>query len=77
MNANTNSNSIIWKSEYNIHNFKIDKEHQKLFTIAREAMNISKLKDDDKVKIKLKDVISKLFDTWEHILLMNKNIWHK
>ena len=62
MNANTNSNSIIWKSEYNIHNFKIDKEHQKLFTIAREAMNISKLKDDDKVKIKLKDVISKLFD---------------
>ena len=59
---NSNSNSIIWKSEYNIHNFKIDKEHQKLFTIAREAMNISKLKDDDKVKIKLKDVISKLFD---------------
>ena len=62
MKNNTNSNSIIWKSEYNIHNFKIDKEHQKLFTIAREAMNISKLKDDDKVKIKLKDVISKLFD---------------
>ena len=49
---NSNSNSIIWKSEYNISNFKIDKEHQKLFTIAREAMNISKLKDDKEVKNK-------------------------
>ena len=62
MNSKLNSNSIIWKSEYNINNFKIDKEHQKLFTIAREAMSISKLKDDDKVKSKLKDVITKLFD---------------
>ena len=57
-----NSNAIIWKSEYNISNFKIDKEHQKLFTIAREAMNISKLKDDEKVTDKLKDIITKLFD---------------
>lgn len=62
MNSKLNSNSIIWKSEYNINNFKIDIEHQKLFTIAREAMSISKLKDDDKVKSKLKDVITKLFD---------------
>ena len=57
-----NSNAIIWKSEYNISNFKIDKEHQKLFTIAREAMNISKLKDDKEVKNKLKEIITKLFD---------------
>lgn len=56
-----NSNAIIWKSEYNISNFKIDKEHQKLFTIAREAMNISKLKDDKEVKNKLKEIITKLF----------------
>jgi hemerythrin len=62
MNRKLTSNAIIWKSEYNINNFKIDKEHQKLFTIAREAMSISKLKDDDKVKIKLKDIITKLFD---------------
>ena len=57
-----NSNAIIWKSEYNISNFKIDKEHQKLFTIAREAMNISKLKDDKEVKNKLKEIITKLFE---------------
>lgn len=57
-----NSNAIIWKSEYNISNLKIDKEHQKLFTIAREAMNISKLKDDKEVKNKLKEIITKLFE---------------
>lgn len=62
MNSYLNSNTIIWKSEYNISNFKIDKEHQKLFTIAREAMNVSKLKDDEEVKTKLKEIITKLFD---------------
>lgn len=62
MNSYLNSNTIIWKSEYNINNFKIDKEHQKLFTIAREAMNVSKLKDDSEVKSKLKGIITKLFD---------------
>lgn len=62
MNSYLNSNTIIWKSEYNISNFKIDKEHQKLFTIAREAMNVSKLKNDKEVKNKLKEIITKLFD---------------
>ena len=55
-----NTDTIIWKSEYNINDFRIDKEHQKLFTIAREAMNISKLKDDGKLKDKLKEIIPKL-----------------
>ena len=62
MHTILNTGNIIWKSEYNINDFKIDKEHQKLFTIAREAMNISKLKDDEKVTDKLKDIITKLFD---------------
>ena len=62
MNDKLNSEAIIWKSEYNINNFKIDREHQKLFTLAREAMNISKLKDDEKVKSKLKDIITNLFN---------------
>lgn len=53
---------VIWKSEYNIHNFKLDKEHQKLFNIARDALNISKLKDDEEVRMKLKEIISKLFN---------------
>jgi hemerythrin len=56
-----NNKVIIWRSEYNINNFKIDTEHQKLFTIAREALNISKLQSDDEIKIKLKEIIVKLF----------------
>ncbi len=57
------ANTIIWKSEYNIHNFKLDKEHQELFNIAREALNISKIKDnDEEVILGLKEIISKLFD---------------
>lgn len=53
--------SIIWRSEYNINNFKIDTEHQKLFSIAREALNISKLQNSEEIKIKLKEIIIKLF----------------
>jgi hemerythrin len=57
------TNTIIWKSEYNIHNFKLDKEHQELFNIAREALHISKIKDDEQeISTKLKEIISKLFD---------------
>jgi hemerythrin len=54
--------SIVWKSEYNINNFLIDREHQDLFSIAREALNISKLKNDKEQIEKLKVVITKLFN---------------
>ncbi|MEZ4694622.1 MAG: hemerythrin family protein [Aliarcobacter sp.] len=53
--------TISWRTEYNIHNFKIDAEHQKLFAIAREAMQVSKLTKEDEIKDKLKTIISKLF----------------
>uniref|UniRef100_UPI0040482B27 hemerythrin domain-containing protein n=1 Tax=Aliarcobacter sp. TaxID=2321116 RepID=UPI0040482B27 len=53
--------SISWRSEYNINNFKIDTEHQRLFSIAREALNISKLQNNKEVKTKLKEIIIKLF----------------
>ena len=42
---NNDQEILIWRSEYNINNFKIDSEHQKLFSIAREAINVSKLKN--------------------------------
>lgn len=61
MNEELAKNRLIWKSEYNINNFKIDREHQKLFNIAREAIIISKLNDSE-AKIKLKEIITKLFD---------------
>ena len=53
--------NISWRTEYNIHNFKIDAEHQKLFAIAREAMQVSRLTKEDEIKDKLKTIISKLF----------------
>ena len=62
MKQETNNISIIWKSEYNINNFTIDREHQDLFSIAREALNTSKLKNDKDQIDKLKKVITKLFD---------------
>lgn len=31
-----NIENLIWKSEYNIGNLKIDQEHQKLFAIAKK-----------------------------------------
>lgn len=62
MEENQNQETLIWRSEYNINNFKIDTEHQKLFSIAREAINVSKLKDDLEIDAKLKEIITKLFD---------------
>ena len=57
-----NQETMIWRSEYNINNFKIDNEHQKLFSIAREALNISKFQNHLDKTTKLKEVIVKLFE---------------
>lgn len=61
MTASSNSLSITWKSEYNINNLKIDREHQELFTIAREALNIPKMKSEKDHIDKLKLLVKKLF----------------
>lgn len=62
MEQSDNHDKFIWRSEYNINNFKIDNEHQKLFSIAREALNISKVNDISEKNSKLKEIIVKLFD---------------
>ena len=62
MEQTDNHDKFIWRSEYNINNFKIDNEHQKLFSIAREALNISKVNDISEKNSKLKEIIVKLFD---------------
>ena len=62
MEQSDNHDKFIWRSEYNINNFKIDNEHQKLFAIAREALNISKVNDISEKNSKLKEIIVKLFD---------------
>lgn len=50
--------NLKWKSEYNIGNYQIDKEHQKLFEIAQKAIkaNTSHDKSDE-----LKNIIKELF----------------
>ena len=51
---------LTWKSEYNIGNFQIDNEHQKLFMLAKKALNASSIKDISKEKEQLKLIISEL-----------------
>ena len=53
-------NNIVWKSEYNIGNFKIDNEHKQLFTIAQKTVSIMG-KNDNKTFEELKEIIKSLF----------------
>ena len=48
MDNNVEITNLIWKSEYNIGNLKIDQEHQKLFSIARQTLSVVKIKNDEK-----------------------------
>ena len=56
-----NIENLIWKSEYNIGNLKIDQEHQKLFSIARKTLSVIKLNNDEKEIGKIKELITELF----------------
>ena len=56
-----NIENIIWKSEYNIGNLKIDQEHQKLFSIARKTLSVIKLNNDEQEIGKIKELITELF----------------
>ena len=60
MDANFDLNKIIWKSEYNIGDLQIDKEHQNLFMLARKALSITAKHNDNKEKLVLKDDIDNL-----------------
>ena len=62
MESAINLETIIWKTEYNIGDLKIDKEHQSLFLIARKALAVSNLHDDEKEKETLKNLIKELFE---------------
>ncbi|WP_368031444.1 bacteriohemerythrin [Arcobacter sp. s6] len=61
MEDNIEISNLIWKSEYNIGNLKIDQEHQKLFSIARQTLSVVKLKNDNKEIGKIKELITELF----------------
>ena len=56
-----NNDKLRWKSEYNIGNATIDKEHQDLFLLAKEALSLVHAKNRDNSKDALIKIISKLF----------------
>lgn len=54
-------NHLIWKSEYNIGSFKVDQEHQSLFKLAKKALNIRTMQNDEKEIEELKTIIKSLY----------------
>ena len=58
---NINVNELIWKSEYNTGDFKIDSEHQKLFAIGKRALSIIDKNDIENDLADLKKLVSELF----------------
>lgn len=54
-------NNLIWKPEYNIGNFKVDLEHRSLFDLAKKALGIRKLNNDEKEIEQLKAIIKSLY----------------
>ena len=55
-----NEENIQWKDEFSIGNLEIDKEHQKLFSLAKLAFKISQYDDEEKMKEELKNLIDEL-----------------
>lgn len=62
MTPNFSEEKLVWKSEYNIGNLQLDNEHQKLFSLAKKALNIGEIDDESKKKEKLKEIITELFE---------------
>ena len=62
MTPNFSIDKLVWKSEYNIGNLQLDNEHQKLFYVAKKTLNISEISDDKKKKLKLKEIVTELFE---------------
>ncbi|MEA3384768.1 MAG: hemerythrin domain-containing protein [Campylobacterota bacterium] len=54
-------NKLIWKSKYNIGDYKTDLEHQSLFKVAKKALQIRTMQNDEKEIQELKDVIKSLY----------------
>lgn len=53
--------TITWKSEYNIGNYRIDQEHQKLFQLAQKALTTNHLNNSTKEKVVVKELIVELY----------------
>lgn len=61
MSADFNSSKIVWKSEYNIGNLAIDKEHQGLFALGKKALNMNLKGCEDDIYCELKEIVTQLY----------------
>ena len=55
-------NNLIWKSEYNIGDMKTDNEHKNLFNIAKKALQIRTMNNDEAEVEQLKEIIRSLYN---------------
>lgn len=62
MKRKINPDNLVWKSEYNVKNYKIDVEHQSLFKLAKKAFMIRTMENDEQEIIELKAVLHSLSD---------------
>lgn len=56
-----NVEKLIWKSEYNTGDYKIDSEHKALFSLAKRALHIAEKTDLKNDSNNLKEIITELF----------------
>lgn len=54
--------NIEWKAQYSVGNMDIDKEHQKLFHLAKQALSVGNLNNDAREKSKLREIVKELFE---------------
>lgn len=56
-----NPDKLIWKSEYNIGSYKVDVEHQSLFNLAKKALQVRTMENDEAELKELKSIIESLY----------------
>lgn len=62
MRTKIDPENLVWKSEYNIGDFKTDNEHQTMFKIAKKALLIRNLHGNEQKEIEeLKEIITALY----------------
>lgn len=54
-------NNLIWKSEYDVGSFRVDMEHQSLFKLAKKALQVRTMENDEKEIEELKNIIKSLY----------------
>lgn len=57
-----NPDHLIWKTEYNIGSFRVDREHQGLFKLAKKALKVRTLENDKEETKELREIIESLYE---------------